>query len=224
MASRVRSSLLIGLLLIALPPFAVAISDEWELRRESDGIRVLTRDSSIPGLKTVRAEAVIPVDDPYVIVALLDDVEAAVELMDTVSSVEELESPERDSKHLHLVLHMPWPLRDRDVAAVATIFHDPQNRRFVLKLTGRPELIPVDRRYLRVPSFDSSYTLNYGRGDGVHVTLESTVDPGGSIPAWVMNYGVTRMPVKTLTNMRRLVAREKYRGQKERLLPIIRTI
>ena len=42
MGSPMRSSLLIGLLLIALPALAVAISDEWELRRESDGIRVLT--------------------------------------------------------------------------------------------------------------------------------------------------------------------------------------
>jgi hypothetical protein len=220
----VRSSPLVGLLVVALPALTVAIPGEWELRRESDGIRVFTRDSSIPGLKTVRAETVIPVDDPYVIVALLDDVEATAELMDRVSSVEELESAERGSKHVHLVLDMPWPVQDRDVAAVATIRHDAENRRFILSLTGRPELIPVDRRYLRVPSFDSSYTLNYGRDDGVHVILESTVDPGGRIPAWVMNYGITRMPVKMLANMRRLVSREKYRGQKEKLLPIIRTI
>lgn len=224
MGSPMRSSLLIGLLLIALPALAVAISDEWELRSESDGIRVLTRDSSIPGLKTVRAETVIPVDDPYVILALLADVEAAVELMDTVSSVEELESTEAGGNCLHMVLDMPWPVQDRDVTAVATMLHDEKNRRFILTLTGRPELIPVDRRYLRVPSFDSTYTLNYGVGDGVHVIFESTVDPGGSIPAWVMNYGITRMPVNTLTNMRRLVSREKYRGQKERLLRIIRPI
>ena len=45
MASPVRSDVLIGLLLIALPALAVALSDEWELRKESDGIRVFTRDS-----------------------------------------------------------------------------------------------------------------------------------------------------------------------------------
>lgn len=202
-----RRGLLIGLLLIALPAPVVAVPGEWELRGESDGIRVFTRDSSIPGLKTVRAETVIPVDDPTVIVALLDDVETARELVDRVSSVEQLESPESDGKYVHLVLDMPWPVRDRDVAAVATIRHDEENRSFILSLNGRPELIPVDRRYLRVPSFDSSYTLNYGREDGVHVILESTVDPGGRIPAWVMNYGITRMPVKTLANLRRMVSR-----------------
>jgi hypothetical protein len=207
MASPLRSSRLIGLLLIALPALALATPGEWEFRRESDGIRVFTRDSPIPGLKTVRAETVIPVDDPYVIVALLDDAGTAAELMDRVSSVEELESPERAGKHLHLVLDMPWPVRDRDVAAVATIRHDEENRRFILSLTGRQELIPVDPRYLRVPSFDSSYTLNYGREDGVHVILEFTIDPGVRIPAWVMNYGITRMPVKMLANLRRLVSR-----------------
>jgi hypothetical protein len=219
-----RSTLLIGLLLIALPALVVADSDGWELRRESDGVRVFTRDSSIPGLKTVRAETVVPVDDPYVILALLADLEAAVELMDTVSFVEELECAEAGSNCVHMVLDMPWPVQDRDVAAVATMLHDEKNRRFILVLTGRPGLIPVDGRYLRVPSFDSTYTLSYGAGAGVHVIFESTVDPGGSIPAWVMNYGITRMPVNTLTNMRRLVSREKYQGQKERLLKIIRPI
>lgn len=221
MASPMRSRLLIGLLLVALPPLAVAISDEWDFEMESDGVRVFTRDSSIPGLKTVRAETVIPVEDPYVIVALLADVEAAVELMDTLSFVEELESAEAGGNWVHMVVDMPWPVRDRDVAAVATTLHDEKNRRFILNLTGRPDLIPVDRRYLRVPSFDSTYTLDYGAGDGVRVIFECTVDPGGSVPAWVMNYGMTRMPVKTLRNMRRMVSREEYQGQKGRLQPLI---
>jgi hypothetical protein len=210
----------LGLLLIALPALAIGASgepSEWELRKESDGIRVFVRDSSLPGLKTVRAETVIPVDDPYVIVALLDDPEAAVELMDGVSFVEEIESEEPGAKHMHMVLDVPWPIKDRDVAAALTLLHDEEGRRLILTLTGKPELIPVDRKYVRVPNFDSSYTLRYGREDGVHVTFESTVDPGGSIPPWVVNYGITDMPVKTLANMRRLVSREKYQGQEERL-------
>ena len=75
-----------------------------------------------------------------------------------------------------------------------------------------------------MPSFDSSYTLRYGREDGVHVTLESTLDPGGNIPARVVNYGITGMPLKTLTNMRRLVSREKYHGQEERLRRLFRPL
>jgi hypothetical protein len=221
MGSSMRASLVIGLGLMALPAFAAA--DEWELKKETDGIRVFTRDSSISGLKTVRAETVIPVDDPYVIVALLADLEAGVELLDAVSLVEEIESAEPGDQRLHMVLDLPWPLRDRDVVAVLSPVHDEENRRFVLTLTGHPELIPVDERYVRIPSFDSSYTLRYGEEDGVHVVFESTVDPGGNIPARLMNYRVTVMPVKTLNNMRRLVSREKYRGQKQRLLPIFRS-
>ena len=99
-----------------------------------------------------------------------------------------------------------------------------EGRRLILTLTGKPELIPVDRKYVRVPSFESSYTLRYGLEGGVHVTFESMVDPGGSVPAWVMNYGITDMPVKTLTNMRRLVSREKYQGQGERLRRLFRPL
>jgi len=202
----------------------VAKPDGWELSKASDGIRVFTRDSSLPGLKTVRAETVVPVDDPYVIVALLADMEAAVELMDSVSVVEEFESEEPAAKHVHMVLDVPWPLKDRDVAAVLTLLHDEEGRRLILTLTGKPDLIPVDRRYVRVPSFDSSYTLRYGREGGVHVTLESTIDPGGNIPARLVNYGITGMPLSTLTNMRRMVSREKYHGQSEKLRRLFRPI
>ena len=198
--------------------------EDWELRKESDGVRVFTRDSSLPGLETTRAETLIPVDDPYVIVALLDDVEAAVELMDTVSFVEEIESEEPGTKYVHMVLDLPWPLKDRDVVAALTPLHDEAGQRLILTMTGKPEWIPVDRKYVRVPNFASSYTLHYGMEGGVHVTLESTVDPGGSIPAWVMNYGISDMPVNTLTNMRRLVSREKYQGQGERLRRLFRPL
>jgi hypothetical protein len=125
---------------------------------------------------------------------------------------------------MHMVLDVPWPIKDRDVAAALTLLHDEEGRRLILTLTGKPELIPVDRKYVRVPSFDSSYTLRYGREDGVHVTFESTIDPGGSIPGWMMNYSITDMPVKTLNNMRRLVSREKYQGQEERLRRLFRPL
>jgi hypothetical protein len=223
----------LGLLLLVLPALVIGASgesedgeaaEEWELRKESDGVRVFIRDSSLPGLKTARAETLIPIDDPYVIVALLDDVEAAADLMDAVSLVEELESEEPDAKHVHMVLDLPWPLKDRDVVAALTPLHDEEGQRLILTLTGRPGRIPVDREYVRVPNFDSSYTLRYGVEGGVHVTLESTIDPGGSIPGWMINYGITEMPVKTLTNMRRLVAREKYQGQEERLRGLFRPL
>lgn len=225
-----RRHALLGLLLLVLPSLAIGASGEredgagWELQEEVDGILVFTRDSSLPGLKTVRAETVIPVDDPYVIVALLDDVEAAAELMDSVSFVEDLESEEPGTRHMHMVLNVPWPLKDRDVAAALTLLRDEEGRRLILSLTGKPELIPVDRRYVRVPSFDSSYTLRYDREDGVHVTFETTLDPGGNIPARLVNYGITGMPVKTLANMRRLVSRERYHGQQERLWRLFRPI
>jgi hypothetical protein len=125
---------------------------------------------------------------------------------------------------MHMVLDVPWPIKDRDVTAELMLLHDEEGRRLILTLIGKPELIPVSRKYVRVPSFDSSYTLHYGRGDGVHVTFESTLDPGGSIPPRVANYGITGMPLKTLTNMRRLVAREKYHGQEERLRHLFRPL
>jgi hypothetical protein len=218
------------LVLLALAALAIGASGEaersedWEFRKEQDGIRVFTRDSSLPGLKTVRAETVIPIDDPYVIVALLDDVEAALELMDNVSFVEEIESQEPGTKYMRMVLDVPWPFRDRDVVAGLTLLRDEEGQRLILTLTGKPELIPVDRKYVRVPSFDSSYTLRYGRDDGVHVTFEATLDPGGNIPPRFANYGVAGMPLKTLANMRRLVSREKYRGQGQRLRRLFRPI
>ena len=66
---------------------------------------------------------------------------------------------------------------------------DEEGRRLILTLTGKPGLIPVERKCVRVPHFASSYTLHYGLEGGVHVTFESTIDPGGSIPGWMMNYG-----------------------------------
>jgi hypothetical protein len=197
-----RRRRLLALQLLVLPALAIGASGEqgewkepedgenWELRKESDGVRVFTRDSSLPGLKTVRAETVIPVDDPYVIVALLDDVEATAELMDKVSFVEQLESEEPGTKHVHMVLDVPWPLKDRDIVAALTPLHDEEGQRLILTLTGNPGLIPVDRKYVRVPNFNSSYTLHYGLDGGVHVTLESTIDPGGSIPDGARGHGL----------------------------------
>ncbi len=213
-----RWQVLAGLVVIALPALALAASDEWEFQKESDGVRVFTRDSRLPAVKSVRAETVIPVDDPYVILAVLADMEAAVELVDRMKFVEEIESSEPGKSLTHMVMDLPWPVQDRDATASVTISSDEEAQHIVMRLIGDPTLIPVDPKYIRMPDFESSYTLRYGQGEGVHVTFESMANLGGSVPAWVMNYGNTEMPVKTLTNMRRMSAREKYHGQKQRLL------
>ena len=67
---------------------------------------------------------------------------------------------------------------------------------------------PVDG-VVRTRKVTGGWTLQ-GLADGTtEVTYEVNADPGGWLPAWIVNFGTKKLPLTTLTNMRQQVKETK---------------
>ncbi|MHC4268916.1 MAG: START domain-containing protein [Planctomycetota bacterium] len=95
-----------------------------------------------------------------------------------------------------------WPVSDRDYIAKRTVITDPEMTtvRINVDLTNNTNLAISNNRihiahlqcYWILKKIDSAYT---------HVELYAFVDPGGWLPAWLVNWGYRWIPFRFLKNL-----------------------
>ena len=111
------------------------------------------------------------------------------------------------------LLDFPWPLSDRDMVLRSKFYQDPETKiakslsvgqvGHVDELDNVVRMTEVKIEWIFYPTTDGRIKLEY--------YLRS--DPGGAIPAWVVNLAVDHGPIKSMTGFRDLLKKEKYQRQ-----------
>ena len=73
-----------------------------------------------------------------------------------------------------------------------------------------PDEIPLTK-HVRIREAFGTYILEPTRENKLRVTWQLYVDPGGALPAWVVNSMLTDLPFKSLRAFRELVQQSPYR-------------
>lgn len=156
----------------------------WEPVKDADGVRVFARAVGSGGVREVKAETVVATPPPRVL-AVLEDVEHYVDFMPYMSEARVL----RRFAGGHIEYqHIDPPFVDeRDYALEVRITTDADGtlRRRWTEANGEAPP-PVEGR-VRVPINRGSWTLAPLPGGRTAITYHVHSDPGGSLPAWLVN-------------------------------------
>ncbi len=95
-----------------------------------------------------------------------------------------------------------WPVVDRDYVAKRTVISDPKMAtvRINIDLTENPN-VPISNNRIRIPHLQCYWILQRIESAHTHVELHAFVDPGGCLPAWLVNWGYRRIPYRFLKNI-----------------------
>lgn len=197
-------------LLIALTPFPVqALADQpdWHRVHDRDGIQVQTR--AVPGsdVNAFRAsvEIAAPVDS---ILAVLGDPAACAHYIHGCAEARVLKSTGFYQRDTYQINDFPWPAQDRDLVLEIRI-RELDKGAFRLDMINEPDAFP-ESQYLRVRQVSGHYLLTPTQPGQTRVDWEQHTDPGGQLPAWLVNQLVTDVPVNTLRALRKLSTSTPY--------------
>jgi len=173
---------LLGVLLGGSPAWARAT---WDQVSEVEGMRVERRPLSGTGRYEVRVSTSAPFP-PQVI---FETLWRHHEYPDFVPYLKHLtilkESP--NEKVLYEQITMPF-VRDRDYTVKVTAEREPTTGRMQVAFVSAPEEgPPVQATSVRVRAIQGSWTLVPTRDGGTLVTYVVASDPGGALPAWLVN-------------------------------------
>ncbi|MBL0234061.1 MAG: hypothetical protein IPQ08_10370 [Chitinophagaceae bacterium] len=194
--------LLVALLLLLSHP---VLSQNWKLEKDKDNIKVYTADSKNNSFKLVKVEATIP--GTY------------AKLISVLTNVDEFSKWIYHNKFCRLIkkitaydfiyyseIEMPWPVSNRDVLIHLQIKTD--SLPHFMTVTGRAEkgIIPEIPTKVRVPLYIANWKVTAPAPNKLQISYTLELDPGGSLPAWVVNSFAEKGPFGTFSNLAKLLS------------------
>ena len=203
-----NTRILLGILILNLNLSA------WDLAKSKDGITIYTRAVEGSNLKEFKAITQVKSTLPALI-ALLKDEASFPEWYPDNKSAKILKEFSPSDWIIYFHIGAPFPVSDRDMNNRFTITQNPKNKAVNISLSTDPKFIPEKSGLIRIPKLKGywQFTPNDETGT-VEIIYQLHSEPGGSIPDFLANSAVTDSPFKVLTNLKKIIQKEKYQTAK----------
>ncbi|MCF8301896.1 MAG: hypothetical protein K9I94_01370 [Bacteroidales bacterium] len=174
---------------------------KWKLRKQEDGIRVYTRQTIGSDFKSFRATTTIDAE-PKAIMAVLLNLNKVPEWTPDITHARLLREIEEGKEIVYMQYNLPWPINDRDVVFEQQFKREADT--LWLCSEYKAGYLPEKQDYTRVEALKGFWKL-VDTGSSTHTIYQLHSNPGGKLPAWLVNWKIINAPYKTLHNLRNRV-------------------
>lgn len=189
-------------ILSALLFLSVAVpAGEWQIVDNSDGVEVALREEPDRDLPTMRGRGVLRGDIDR-LVAVIIDPDQATEWAEGASKVTMIAREEKRAV-IHTYIDIAWPVWDRDLVTSGTLRTIEPGKEYVLANEAVDGIVPEEEGVIRMKKAFTQFHLKKQGPNQVWVEYLVNVDPGGSLPKWLVRWTQKSVPAETLKNLQR---------------------
>lgn len=207
----VRRLLWVSVWLWALP-LAVAQAQSaksagWKvLERTDEGFEIATREEAGRDLPSLRGRGTLKGDALHLLAIVLD-AGRATEWAEGASRVKALRQKGVLAEIVYAYSELTWPVSDRDVITKGVLKVLKPGDAFKLTMTAVPDFRPKKKGVIRIKFSDSHFVIKRKGPDRVWVEYVVNVDPGGSLPKWLVRWAAKKIPGDTLRKLQEQLKR-----------------
>lgn len=183
----------------------------WELKKDKDGIEVYVREQDDSNLKELKFVTEIEAS-LNAIAAILMDVEgyddwvyASMESY-TIKAISDTEA------YYYTSLNFPWPLNNRDLVLHSRFWQDEKTLAIHSDTRCIENVMEELQDFVRIKKADLRWSFTPLPSGKVRVEYYLNSDPGGSIPAWMVNLAADQGPLQTMVKFKEEIAKDKYQN------------
>jgi len=170
----------------------------WKKVKEKNGITVFTRTPEDSKFKEFKAVTMIH-DSIEAIIRQLINVDSYTSWIDHVVTSYVIRDLNERGILTYSRLTVPWPFSDRDAATLMTVTMSENEA--VISLILKPNAIPEEEDAVRLTNGKGKWHLILQPNGETKIIYQFYADPGGFLPAWVVNLFIVDGPFKTLQNL-----------------------
>jgi SHS2 domain-containing protein len=178
--------------------FFILPEDDWQEKLNKNGIIVYVKSTEASKIKSTKSVETINASIEKVKSILLD-IAKYPDWVFKCSRAEILSKTNDSGFYYYQYTEAPLTISDRDMILLLKISEKVEE--IIITIKAEPGKIPEKKGVVRIALFDSIWTLRKVK-DKTEVTNEITTDPGGSIPAWLINSVITSGPYSTMLNLK----------------------
>lgn len=186
-------------LLLLVPALEESI---WEKSLDKDDIIIYTRHVEESNFKEFLAETTMEgtIDE---FIAIFTDVENYHNWMPDCMNAEIVGNPSATDITYHMKLKVPFPFAKRDI--VQQIILTRQESVLEIDLINRPLKVEEEKKYVRMQKGRGKWLIEEISQEKISIRFQYFADPGGDIPAWLVNSFIVKNPHNTLLNLKELL-------------------
>jgi hypothetical protein len=188
-----------------------AQNGEWELEKETDGLKVYLRDAANSNVKEVKIETIFD-ESMSTVISLLKDVPAYPNWVYKCIEATRLEASTNTSSLYYCKVDFPWPMSDRDFVAKSKLRQDPNTKHVFIDVKGLNNYLDEKEDIVRIEEIEIHYEFIPLSNGQVKMLYRLHSNPGGSIPTWLVNMVIENGPINTVKGMREKMKQSKYRN------------
>lgn len=200
---------LVALLVTTLSCFCQAY--EWKLKKEIDNIQVYFRKSPDSKINELKVETTVEAS-LSAIVTLMRDVPSFSTWVYKCASSELIKVPSDHESIYYCEMDFPWPMSNRDFIARSKARQNPETKAIIIESVGIPDYMPEKDGLVRIPHLKVKWEITPIEPGKATVAYNLQSDPGGSIPAWLINMVIDQGPTLTIKKLQDMLSMEKYRN------------
>jgi len=197
-------------LLFSITVFTQA-AGEWELKKNKKDIKVYVRDSPDSPIKQLKMKFTVEAS-MSAIVLLLQDVAAIPDWVYKCPEAYHLKKISPSEEIYYNRMDFPWPLDDRDLIVKNKMVQDPVTKVVRSESFNSPTYIPEKEGLVRIPKLHLWWEFTPKNNGLVDVEYFLSSDPGGLIPAWMINLAIDQGPTQTVKAFRKILKTPKYQN------------
>jgi hypothetical protein len=194
-----------GLLLALILDSPLNAQNNWTLQKEKDGIKISSRHSTASSFNDIRVELDLP-GNMEQLATILQDVNKYKEWSYATKKSVLVKKVGPGKLIYYTEIEVPWPATNRYFYANFELKSDPVTQTMQVVAINLPDYEPATRDLIKVPFTRGVWNITMKSKSSIHVDYTLELNPGGTLPAWVLNLFSTKGPLETFENIKRKMA------------------
>jgi hypothetical protein len=177
--------------------------NDWKLVNEDERMKVYSRLTEKSKFKEVKIDVTLRAPAEKIV----DFISVASKFPEWIYSCSEAYSfvEEGFDDIYYIRFDMMWPVSDRDIVQYSITKRDSVSGVYDILTRTIDGKIPEKRNVVRVPGNRITWRIIPLGPGKTRILYHAVADPGGWVPAWIMNQAVTIGPRRTMENLIRAV-------------------
>ncbi len=199
----------------------VGISDPY-LKLNKDGIKVYIYKSKRSDFATFKAITHIDASIDSILAVILD-LKSSTQWIDACKRALIIKKFSFTEQYHYQEFSVPFPFSNRDFILHSKMDHNPSTHEVTIVMSARPDYCQ-DKQSEQCNKVNQSSLVRVKKSigtfklqpdtEGTKITWIQHTDPGGHLPAWLVNQLVKNTPYQTFKNLAQKVKEDRYRFAK----------
>jgi hypothetical protein len=183
--------------------------DDWKLKTDKDGIAIFTRTFPDSKFKAIKVEVELDATLTQLVAVILD-VNTGAEWVYSTKSSTLLKQVSPSELYYYSEVNVPWPAANRDFIAQLKAVQDSHSRVVTIYGPTFPDYLPVKKDIVRVRRSEGKWIISPVAKRKIKVEYTLRVDPGGDLPAWLVNMFATKGPYESFKKLKEQLQKPMY--------------